>query len=175
MVIKTLVKLDKVTIEKLKAMCRVQLFATPTPLFYQGHVPMVAYLVIDGSVNLLKNKKIKSTVQAGGVIGVKELLEKTPSTVTAETAPNSSVCYLDKSTVQDLMKKDNSELSSFLQNLLEHQVSLHLKFTVPIAMKKSLSRFSMKRILIAGNRFVATVALPFTILFMPRALIIITK
>jgi CRP-like cAMP-binding protein len=117
MVIKTLIKLDKKTTEKLKAVCRVQQFTSPTPLFYQGHVPMVAYLVIDGSVNLLKNKKIKQTVKAGGVIGVKELLERTPSSVTAETSPNTTICYLDHSTVKD------SELSSFFENLSEPQVS----------------------------------------------------
>lgn len=123
MVIKTLIKLDKKTIEKLKSVCRVQLLSVPTPLFYQGHIPMVAYLVIDGDVNLMKNKKIKSTVKSGGVIGVKELITNTPSTVTAEAAANTTVCYLDRSTVQDIIESGDLETSSFFQNLLENRAS----------------------------------------------------
>lgn len=123
MVIKTLFKLDKKSIDKLKSVCRVQQFTNPTPLFYQGHVPMVAYLVLEGSVNLIRNKKIKSSVKAGGVIGIQELLDHTTSTVTAETSTNTTVVYLDKSTVQEFMKQNNSAFSSFNQNSFEPQLS----------------------------------------------------
>lgn len=123
MVIKTLIKLDKKSIEKLKEICRIQIFSIGTPLFYQGHIPMVGYLVIDGSINLIKNKKIKSTVRAGGVIGVKELFENTPSSVTAEVTSNTTICYIDRSTVQDLIKNNDLELANLFQNLFMNQAS----------------------------------------------------
>jgi CRP-like cAMP-binding protein len=123
MVIKTLGKLNQKNIEKLKTFCRVQLLCSPTPLFYQGQIPMVGYLVLDGAVNLLKNKKVKSHVHTGDIIGVKELIKHTPSTVTAETVANTTICYLDRSTVQDIIKSGDSELSAFFHGLLESKAS----------------------------------------------------
>jgi CRP-like cAMP-binding protein len=123
MVIKTFGKLDQKNIEKLKSLCRVQFLSSDTPLFYQGHIPMVAYLVLDGAVNLTKNKKIKSLVHTGDIIGVKELIKHTPSTVSAEAIANTTVCYLDRSTVQEIIKNGDSELSQFFHGLLESKAS----------------------------------------------------
>ena len=97
-----------------------QSFAEATPLFYQGHIPIVAYFVIEGEVNLLKNKKPKSIVSPLEVIGVRELLTATPSTVSGEAAPNSTICYLDRSTILAILKEDYSALSEYFRNLLNN-------------------------------------------------------
>ncbi len=123
MVVKTIIKLEKKQIEKLKQICRIQTLVNPTPLFYQGHVPMVAYLVLDGAVNLTKNKKLKTIVRSGGVIGAKELITHSPSTVTAEAHSNTTVCYLDRSTVQDIMNNGDPELSHLFQEYFESHAS----------------------------------------------------
>jgi CRP-like cAMP-binding protein len=84
---------------------------------------MVAYLIIDGIVNLTKSKKVKSVIHAGGVIGIKELIKHTPSTVSAEALANTTVCYLDRSTVMDIMQNGDLELSSFFSSLFESKAS----------------------------------------------------
>lgn len=119
MVIHTLAKVDKRSIEKLKKICRVQTISEPTLLLYQGHIPIVAYLVVDGAINLLKNKKIKSTILPGEVIGIKELLTDTPSSVTAETTADTTVCYLDRSTILGIIKEEDSKLSEYFQEIMK--------------------------------------------------------
>lgn len=119
MVINTLVKIDKRSIEKLKKVCPVKTIPESTQLLYQGHVPIVAYLVIDGAINLIKNKKKKSTILPGEVIGVKELLTDTPSSVTAETSAEAIVCYLDRSTLLDIIENDESKLSKYFLEILD--------------------------------------------------------
>jgi CRP-like cAMP-binding protein len=123
MVIKTLVTLDRKNIEKLKQLCPTHIITSPTNLFYQGQVPIVAYLIIDGIVNLNKNKKLKSVVTAGGIIGIKELIRHTPSSVTAEAQANTTICYLDRSTVHDIIQNSDATLASFFQDLFESLAS----------------------------------------------------
>lgn len=118
MVIHTLVKVDKKSIEKLKKACRVQTILEPTPLLYQGHIPIVAYLVVDGAIHLLKNKKIKSTILPGEVIGIRELLTDTPSSVTAKTTADTTICYLDRSTILGIIEED-SKLSEYFLEILK--------------------------------------------------------
>lgn len=117
MVINTLVKIDKRSIEKLKKICPVKTIPESTQLLYQGHIPIVAYLVVDGTIDLLRNKKLKSTILPGEVIGIKELLTDTPSTVTAETSGEATVCYLDRSTLLSIIENEETKLSKYFQEL----------------------------------------------------------
>lgn len=123
MVIKTQITLDKLNIAKLQNLCESHTFSIPTTLFYQGQVPIVAYLVIDGIVNLTKNKKLKSAVKPGGIIGVGELIKKTKSSVTAVAQANTTICYLDRSTVQDILNNTDSEFAILFQDVVETQTT----------------------------------------------------
>ncbi len=123
MVIKTQITIDNMNIAKLQKLCESHTFSVPTPLFYQNQIPIVAYLVIDGIVNLTKNKKLKSAIKPGGIIGVGELINNTKSSVTAEAQSNSTVCYLDRSTVQDILNNTDSELAILFQDFFETQTT----------------------------------------------------
>ena len=94
-----------------------QTFLERTPLFYQDQIPMVAYLVIEGEIDLLKNKKTKTLVTCGEVIGVKELLTDTKSKLSAEANANTTICYLDRSTILSIIQEEDSKLSVFFQEL----------------------------------------------------------
>ena len=94
-------------------------FSLSSTLFYEGQVPIVAYLVIDGSVALLKKKKIKNIIKAGSLIGVNELMTNSPSKMSAEVAADTTLCFLDKSTMLEIMNYEKSELSKLLSETAE--------------------------------------------------------
>ncbi len=121
--IKKLIKLDKTIIEKIQTVAPIKVFQTNSPLFYEGQTPIVAYLIVDGSVNLIKNKKIKTTLRNGSLIGVKELMSHSPSSVSAEAMAHTKVCFLDKSTIKEIIQTQSSELSMLFQNICEFKIS----------------------------------------------------
>jgi CRP-like cAMP-binding protein len=123
MVLKKLIKLDKEQIEKIKKISQSKLFVTSSPLFYEGQTPVVAFLIIEGSVNLTKNKKVKSTLRSGSLIGLKELMSNSPSSVSAEAAPHTSLCYLDKSTIFEIINNNENVLADLFKNICELQAS----------------------------------------------------
>lgn len=108
-IIKT-IKLSPAFIEKIKEICPVKKFSLTSPLFYEGQTPVVAYLVVEGSVVLFKKKKVKNVVKPGSLIGLKELVTNSPSRMTAEVSAESTLCFLDKSTMLEVMNLENSEL-----------------------------------------------------------------
>lgn len=120
--LKKLVRLDKEHIERIKTFTQSKMFASTSPLFYEGQTPVVAFLVIDGSVNLLKNRKVKSTLRTGALIGLKELMNKMPSSVSAEASAHTSVCYLDRSTILEIINSTD-ELSDLFKNICELKAS----------------------------------------------------
>lgn len=121
--LKKLIKLDKEHIEKIKAVSQSRSFPTSSPLFYEGQTPVVAFLVLEGTVNLTKNRKIKSSLRSGALIGLRELMSNSPSGVSAEALPHTSVCFIDKSTIIEIIKSNESDLSLLFQNICELKAS----------------------------------------------------
>jgi CRP-like cAMP-binding protein len=77
-------------------------YGLDTPLFYEGHVPVVAYIVLSGKVHVTKKKKVVKTLCAGSLIGIKLLLNHTPSIYTAVAEAKSKVLFLDRSTLLEV-------------------------------------------------------------------------
>jgi CRP-like cAMP-binding protein len=121
--IKKLIRLDKEHIEKIKEITQKQVFTNQSPLFYEGQTPVVALLILDGAVNLMKNRKVKSTLRSGALIGLKELMSNMPSSVSAEAQPNTAVCFLDKSTILEIINQDQNDLSLIFKNICEAKAS----------------------------------------------------
>lgn len=119
MVLKKLIKIDKNQIDQIKNYTQVKVFNSSVPLFYEGQTPVVAILVLEGVVNLMKNKKVKSMARSGTLIGLTELLNNSISKVSAEAQPQTSVCFLDKSTIFEIIKNPESELSRLFKSLGE--------------------------------------------------------
>ncbi len=121
--LKKLVRLDKEHIEKIRQITQSKIFSGGSPLFYEGQTPVVAFLILDGSVTLTKNRRIKSTLRSGSLIGVKELMNNSPSSVTAEALPNTLLCFLDRSTIQEIIRDQQDELSLLFKNICEAKAS----------------------------------------------------
>lgn len=120
MVIHADLKVDGRSIGRLCKLGRVQTFSKSTELLYQGHIPMVAFLILEGEIKLFKNKKLKAQVSSGVVIGVKELLSDKASKVSALATENTTVCFLDRSTILSIIQEYNTKLSSFFQKLRDN-------------------------------------------------------
>jgi CRP-like cAMP-binding protein len=115
------IKLNPSTIAKIREFSPVRKFSVTSPLFYEGQVPIVAYLVIAGRISLFKNKKVKNIVKEGNLIGVNELMTNSPSKMNAEVSADSSLCFLDKSTMLEIMNFEKSELSNLFLKMTEIQ------------------------------------------------------
>lgn len=108
------IKISNELIEKLKTITDVKTFPINSPLYYEGQIPIVAYIVLDGKIEILKQKKLKKIVSQGYMVGLKELMSNTSSKYSAHASPESLICFLDKSTIFELMKNTDNELSRFL-------------------------------------------------------------
>lgn len=94
-------------LEKLELICTPREFHIATDLYYEGHTPVVAYLILDGKVNLTKRKKIKTIAERGVILGIKELMSHSPCEFGAKVQPNSKICFLDKSTIFEILNCDD--------------------------------------------------------------------
>lgn len=88
-----------------------------TELFYEGQTPIVAYLIVSGSIQLQKNKKVKKTLGPKTIVGVKELMlhEKIP--FSAKVLANSKICFLSKSDILEILETQD-DLSDKLSQLI---------------------------------------------------------
>lgn len=93
------IKLNPEDIALIKELSPMRKFDLTSPLFYEGQVPIVAYLLVDGSIVLFKKKKIKNILKAGSLVGLNELLSNSPSKLSAQVSADSILCFLDKSTM----------------------------------------------------------------------------
>lgn len=85
-------------------------FSTEAHLFYEGQIPIVAYLIIEGNIQLQKKKKIKHTLSTGCVVGIEELIKNLPSKLSAKVLADSVICFIDKSTLKEILKDPQSGL-----------------------------------------------------------------
>lgn len=90
-----------------------KVFYFETNLFYEEHVPNVAYLLLDGVVTLGKKNKVLKSIEGSGLIGVKNLYQKIPAKFFASIKPNSTVLIIDRSTLFKVVNK-----KTFLYNYL---------------------------------------------------------
>lgn len=117
------IKLTPPLIDKIKEFCPVMKFTVNSPLFYEGQVPIVAYLIITGRISLFKTKKIKNIIKEGNIVGLSELITNSPSQLNGEVSSESSLCFLDKSTMIELLKFENSEISTFLKSIIDMHIA----------------------------------------------------
>lgn len=112
----THIKISAELIKKLIALFPTKTYKVSSPLFYEGQIPISGYLILDGSIQISKKKKFKKILNAGTLLGVKELMLRKPISVSAEVFPNTAICYLDQSTIHDLCQAEDSDLAQFFKD-----------------------------------------------------------
>ncbi len=113
------IELDADLLEKIQQFFPSKKFKTQSHLFYEGQIPISGYLVLDGSIKISKKKKLKKILSAGSLIGVDELIQKKPVEVSAEVFPNTELCFIDKTTLLEIIKKESLDLSITLRKVFE--------------------------------------------------------
>jgi CRP-like cAMP-binding protein len=108
------VKIENDLIDHVKHISQEKKFIVDSNLFYEGQVPIVAYLVVKGCIELFRNKKVKFSLNEGSIVGVKELLSHTPSKLSARVQADSVLCFLDKSTLKEIIDNPHSHLRTVL-------------------------------------------------------------
>lgn len=68
----------------------------------------------------MKNKKIKKILKPGSLIGLSEMMTNAPSKLTAQVQAETTLCFLDKSTVKEII---HHEEDSDLTRLIKEEVT----------------------------------------------------
>ena len=90
-----------------------RIFYFETNLFYEEHVPNVAFLLLEGVITLGKKKRVLKYIEGKSFIGLKNLYQKKPVKFFASIKPNSTVLIIDRSTLFKIVNK-KKELYNFL-------------------------------------------------------------
>lgn len=114
----TCLKLESDEIEFLASFNELHPYSINSELFYDGQIPVVAYLLHKGRIQFFKGKKIKGSVGEGHIIGARELYHHEPSIVGARVMANSEITFIDRSTLHEI-------LESTYENLIKSIVSSH--------------------------------------------------
>ena len=102
-------------LDKLECRCEKITYTASADLFYEGQVPVVAYLILSGNVHLMKKKKVIETLGSGTLIGAKELLHGSNVDYTAVIMPQTRVCFLSRSDIAEIMNEDSKFSEDFNQ------------------------------------------------------------
>jgi CRP-like cAMP-binding protein len=109
-------------IEKVKSVAPVHRYTVSTDLFYEGQTPVVAFLLLDGHVQLVKNKKIRKVLNKGDLIGLKELVHHSSFPLSAQVLPNTDIIFLDKSTIFEILDVHHDpELSEVFKEIIHEE------------------------------------------------------
>lgn len=109
--------IDEETIDSLKQKGEHIVYNASSNLFYEGQTPVVAYLVLSGNIHLVKNKKVKKTIGAHSLIGVQELMLNKKSEFSATIMPESEICFLSRSDINEILETQD-ELADKVTQLL---------------------------------------------------------
>ncbi len=112
------IKIDQSYVDTLKQLTDCHTYKISTELFTQGNTPFVAYLLVEGTIQLHRNKKIAQTIQPGTIIGLKELMEHTPSDFTANILPGGTVYHIDRSTILEIIDHRDDSLKTVIEEAL---------------------------------------------------------
>lgn len=105
------IELSSDLIKKIASYFPSKKYKTQSHLFYEGQVPISGFLILDGSIQITQKRKLKKMLKAGYLLGVFELLNKKPIEISAEVYPDTEICFLDKTTLLELSKSPENELS----------------------------------------------------------------
>lgn len=93
-----------------------RVFKNTIEIIYEGHIPHVGYLLIQGEAFLGKKNKFKQVIRPGTTIGARELLNGHPHPSTAKIFSGSEVYILCRSSLMELI--NNSSTNPVIQPIL---------------------------------------------------------
>lgn len=99
-------KLTKEQLHKLTSIFQKRTFKNDSHLFYEGQTPVVAYLLLEGSIILYKTKKSQKLIPPKCLLGAHHLLNRRPMQFNAKVTKGSTLYFLDTSTIKELLEQE---------------------------------------------------------------------
>jgi len=112
-------KLTSEEIEILKHHFQSLKFNNDFDLVYETQVPNTGIVLLDGELELIKKKKIKSTVRPGNMLGIYKLLKNEPSELGCKVKGNSELLIIQKSDLMEALSDKNSELYAIIKENID--------------------------------------------------------
>ncbi len=115
------IQLSEELAKKILSIAEERTYSTDVDLYYEGHIPVVAYLIVKGSGHLFKKRRKDVPLKSSNLIGFIEVLTHEPSIYGAHINAGSHVVFLDRSTIQEVMNQEfDEELKEIFEKLLAH-------------------------------------------------------
>ena len=107
-------KLNKEQLEKLTSIFQKRLFENEAHLFYEGQTPVVAYLLVEGSIILYKSKKSQKLIPPNSVLGAHHLINRLPMQFNAKVTRGTVLYFLDATTIKELLDQECDHMKQVL-------------------------------------------------------------
>lgn len=114
----SLIRLTPEQLEKLEESFPRLFYSVATDLVYEGHTPIVAVALLKGRIKLVKGRRVRDVLERGALLGVYELIHHLPFEHTVHILSGSEICYLDRSTLYELLNEEDHELNEVLEDLV---------------------------------------------------------
>jgi CRP-like cAMP-binding protein len=113
-----IIKLDPKITRKIEQHGDSLLCQSDMVLFYEGHIPIVVYLLKSGSIEIGQGRKKRFELNSGEILGMNQLYQKCPSLFWAEAKKGSELIYIDKSTLNELVSNGPKMIQKVLSMAL---------------------------------------------------------
>ncbi len=77
-----------------------------TDIIYEGHIPQVSYIILEGETSLFKRNRFVQQVAPRRLVGTEELLKHSPFKWNLKAKPGSKLLVIDKSTAMEILKNE---------------------------------------------------------------------
>ena len=116
-----IIKVSQEVLKRIEALGEEHCYSAEAELYYEGHIPVVAYLFIEGKGRLFKKRRKDQPLGPGDRIGLIELATHTPSEYGAKVNENTKVIFLDRSTINEIIEDAaDDDLKTIFEKLLIH-------------------------------------------------------
>lgn len=116
------IELSNELVKKIISYFPTKKYLTQSHLFYEGQVPISGYLLLNGCIKVTQKKKLHKILNPGHVLGVNELLTTKPISLSAEAFPNTEICFMDKTTLNEIFQNPEPELALLINFLMDRKI-----------------------------------------------------
>jgi len=104
--LETILSLPNTILKKFYKYAQKQIFSADSPIMYEDQTPVVAYILSKGKATIEDHYHNEKKVSKGNIIGLKELITHSKSSVSATIEKGSEVYILDRSCIKEILNKD---------------------------------------------------------------------
>ena len=114
-----IIEVSEEILEKIKSISESHTYTADSDLYYEGQIPVVAYLLLKGEVTLIKKRRKSIPIRHGSLFGLKELMRLEKSVYGAQIKAGSEVCFLNRSSINEIINLEiDEDLKAIFEDLL---------------------------------------------------------